>query len=142
MRSFKIVSFFAAAIVGVTTLVFAQGGGRGGARNYNPATEVIFNGTVDDVQHMPPTGRGPGGLHLIVRSEAGDQEVHVGPAAYVTSQHVEFAKGDAIAVTGSKVKLGGQNVVVACEIKKGDQVLTLRDAMGFPLLSGRARRSS
>ena len=44
MRSFKIVSFIAAAILGITMLVFAQGGGRRDARNYNPATEVTFNG--------------------------------------------------------------------------------------------------
>jgi hypothetical protein len=60
----------------------------------------------------------------------------------VTSKHFDFAKGDAITVTGSKVKMGGQDVVIAREIKKGDQVLTLRDARGFPLWYGRARGSS
>jgi hypothetical protein len=60
----------------------------------------------------------------------------------VTSQQFQFAKGDAITVTGSKVRIAGQDVIIAREIKKGDQVLTLRDAKGFPLWSGRGRRSS
>ena len=33
----------------------------------------------------------------------------------------------------------GEDVVIAREIKKGDQVLTLRDAKGFPLWSGQGR---
>jgi hypothetical protein len=81
-------------------------------------------------------------VHLLVRSEAAVQEVHLGPAPYVTSKHFDFTKGDAITVTGSKVKMGGKDVVIAREIKKGGQVLTLRHARGFPLWSGRAGRSS
>jgi hypothetical protein len=37
--------------------------------------------------------------------------------------------------------MAGQEVVIAREIKKGDQVLTLRDAKGFPMWSGRGGRS-
>jgi hypothetical protein len=44
-------------------------------------------------------------------------------------------------VVGSKVTMAGQEVVIAREIKKGDQVLTLRDAKGVPLWAGRGGRS-
>ena len=64
-------------------------------------------------------------------------EVDVGPASFVSSKNVTFAKGDALTVVGSKVTMAGQVVVIAREIKKGEQVLTLRDAKGFPLWSGR-----
>jgi hypothetical protein len=138
----------AIALFSLSTKVFAQAGARQdvgrrqGRGNYNPATEVTFNGIVDEVQQIPAPGKGQGGLHLMVRSDGGMQEVHVGPAAYVASKHFELAKGEAIVVTGSKVKLGGQDVILAREIKKGNEVLTLRDPKGFPLWSGRARRSS
>lgn len=78
----------------------------------------------------------------MLRSEAGVQDVHLGPSAFVSSKKFEFAKGDAITVTGSKVKLAGQDAILAREIKKGSQVLTLRDAKGFPLWAGRGRGSS
>jgi hypothetical protein len=52
---------------------------------------------------------------------------------------VTFAKGDTLKVVGSQVTMAGQEVVIAREITKGDQVLTLRDAKGFPLWSGRGR---
>jgi hypothetical protein len=138
----------AIALFSLSTLVSAQAaarqdvGRRRGGGNYNTATEVTFNGIVDEVQQIPAPAKGRGGLHLMVRSDAGMQEVHLGPAAYVASKHFELTKGEAIVVTGSRVKLGGQDVVIAREIKKGDQVLTLRNPKGFPLWSGRARRSS
>lgn len=141
MRKLKHVSLTMIVALGVATVVFAQGRARGGGGHYNTATEVTFSGTVDEVKTIPASGTGPGGLHLMVRSDAGAQEVHVGPIAYVTSKHFEFAKGDAITVTGSKVQMGGQDVVIAREIKKGDQVLMLRDAKGFPLWAGRGRQT-
>ena len=88
---------------------------------------------------MPSQGRGGGGLHLVLTASSGPIEVHVGPASFVSSKNVTFAKGDALTVVGSKVTMAGQDVVIAREIKKGDQVLTLRDANGFPLWSGRGR---
>ena len=96
-------------------------------------------GTIDDVRNVTAPANGLGGLHLTVRGDAGVLDVHLGPASFVKAKHFEFAKGDAITVTGSKVKIGGQDVVIAREVTKGGQVLTLRDAKGFPLWSGRAR---
>jgi hypothetical protein len=142
MRTRTFVSSITLVMLGIAALAFAQRGARRGGGNYNTATEVTFSGTVDEVLHMPAPGKGPGGLHLIVRSEAAAHDVHLGPMAYITSKHFEFAKGDAITVTGSQVSMGGKDVIIARDIKKGDQVLTLRDANGFPLWSGRGRRSS
>jgi hypothetical protein len=93
-------------------------------------------------QPIPSPAKGPGGVHLIVRADAKVREVHLGPAAHMTSNHFEFRTGDTITVTGSEVKMGERDVIIAREIKKGDHVLTLRDANGVPRWSGRGRRSS
>jgi hypothetical protein len=113
---------------------------RGGG-NYDPTTEVSFAGAVEEVRTVPAPARGPGGLHLIVRTNESTAEVHVGPITFARSRSFEFAVGDAISVTGSKVEIGGAEVILAREITKGDQVLTLRDPQGFPLWSGRMQRS-
>ncbi len=134
MRTLKVLSV-SFVIVGLASAVYAQGGMRGGG-NYNPATETTLTGTVDSVNSVPSSGRG-GGLHLMLAVPTGPIEVHVGPASFVSSKKVTFTKGDALTVIGSKVTMAGQEVVIAREIKKGDQVLTLRDAKGFPLWSGR-----
>jgi len=75
----------------------------------------------------------------MVRAEGGVMEVLLGPAWFVTSKGMDFAKGDNIIVTGSKLTMNNQEVVVAREVKKADKILTLRDAKGFPLWSGRGR---
>jgi len=139
MRTLKLVSV-SIVTVGLSSAVYTQGGMRGGG-NYNPATETTLTGTVDSVNNMPSSGRGGGGLHLILALPTGPIEVQVGPASFVSSKSVTFTKGDALTVVGSKVTMAGQEVVIAREIQKGDQVLTLRDAKGFPLWSGRGGQS-
>ena len=140
MRTIKLLSA-SILIAGLTSAAYAQGGMRRGGGNYNPATETTLTGTVDDIKNLPSPGRGGGGLHLIVSTPTGSIEVHVGPASFVSSKNVTFSKGDALTVVGSKVTMAGKEVVIAREIKKGDQVLTLRDPKGFPLWSGRGGRS-
>ena len=77
-----------------------------------------------------------GGLHLMLNTSAGPVEVHVGPAWNVSSRNITFAKGDAVTLIGSKVTMSDREVLVAREITKGQQVLTLRAASGVPVWSG------
>ena len=139
MRTLKLL-FISMSIAGLASAAYAQGGMRGGG-NYNPATETTLAGTVDSVNDLPSPGPGGGGLHLLLAAPAGAIDVHVGPASFVSSKKVTFTKGDALTVVGSKVTMAGKEVVIAREIKKGDQVLTLRDAKGYPLWSGRGGRT-
>jgi hypothetical protein len=140
MKTFKLLSV-SIVIAGLASAVYAQGGMRRGGGNYNPATETTVTGTVDSLSNLPSPARGGGGLHLVLAAPTGAIEVHVGPASFVSSNKVTFTKGDALTVIGSKVTMAGKEVVIAREIKKGDQVLTLRDTKGFPLWSGRGSRS-
>ena len=135
MRTLKLLSV-TIVIAGLSSAAYAQAGTRQGG-NYNPATETTVTGTVDEIKNLSSPGRGGGGLHLVLAAATGPIEVHVGPASFVTSKNVTFSKGDALTVIGSKVTIQGQQVMIAREVRKGDQVLTLRDAKGFPLWSGR-----
>lgn len=128
-------------LAGAGSVVGAQGRTCCGTDTYNPSTETTITGTVDDVKNLPSPGRGGGGLHLTVAATAGPVEVHVGPASFVTAKNVTFAKGDTLTVVGSKATIAGQEVLIAREITKGDQVLTLRDAKGLPLWAGRGGRT-
>ena len=132
MKTLKLLSL-SLAIASLAAVAHAQNGGR----NYNPATETTLTGTVDSIKTLPSQGGGGGGLHLILTAADGPIEVHVGPVAFVSSKNMTFAKGDAVTVLGSKVTMAGQDALIAREITKGNQVLTLRDAAGFPLWSGR-----
>ena len=136
MKSLKFLSL-SVFIAGLATTAFAQGGMHRGGRMYNPSTEATVTGTIDEIKNLTSPGRGGGGLHLILSAPSGAIDVRVGPASFVSSKGFTFAKGDALTVVGSKVTMAGQEVLIARELKKGDQVLTLRDAKGFPLWAGR-----
>jgi hypothetical protein len=66
-------------------------------------------------------------------------EVHLGPTAFLEKEKFTFAKGDQIDVTGSKVKIGATDALLAREVKKGDKTLTLRNAQGIPAWSSGRR---
>jgi hypothetical protein len=126
-------------VAGITSWALAQGGGRA-QRFYDPSTETTVKGTVEKV--MEVTGkRGWNGTHLTFRTNDQTYDVHVGPSDYVSKNGFELSAGDRVEVTGSKIKLGGVDTIVAREIKRDGKVLTLRDSQGVPKWAGRAGRS-
>jgi len=139
MRSLKLLSL-SIVIAGLATTAYAQAGACCGGGPYNSATETTLSGTIDSVQSPAASGRGPG-VHFVLTVASGSIEVHVGPAWFVESKNVPFTKGDEVTVVGSKATMAGTDVLIAREIKKGDHVLTLRDAQGIPQWAGRGGRS-
>jgi len=115
--------------------------GRMGGGHYDTGTEVTLSGTVNQVVDMPGPSGGAGGLHLMVLGDGAVTEVHLGPATYVSAQGFSFAVGDEVTVTGSKVKLGEVEAVIAREVRRGADVLVLRDEQGMPRWAGRGSPS-
>jgi len=126
----------------MTMPLLAQGSGAGkGMRNYDPKTEVTVKGTIEGVQQQ--TGKsGWSGTHLILKTDAGTVNVHVGPSSYIAKNQFTFAKGDAIEVVGSKVTIAGQEALLAREITKDGRTLVLRNPQGIPEWSGGRRRNN
>ena len=117
--------------------------GRGmGMPHYDKSTEVTVKGTVEAVLTNQQGMRGMGmGTHLTFKTESGDIDVHIGPSWWLTEQKIEFAKGDQLEIVGSSITFNGGKALIAREITKGERKITLRDANGFPVWSGRGRRS-
>ena len=66
----------------------------------------------------------------------GSRDVHLGPSTYLAEKNFTIRKGDTLEITGSLVKTGGAEAVIAREVKKGSETLVLRDKNGMPLWSG------
>ena len=127
----------AAAILFGAVLVSAQGPPKG-MRMYNPATETTLNGTIETVTEG---ARGQMmGTHLTVKTAEGAREVMLGPTQFIASKHFSFANGDSVEVTGSKVTMGGSEYVVARQVVKDGNTLTLRDKAGTPEWAGKGMR--
>jgi hypothetical protein len=48
--------------------------------------------------------------------------------------------GDKVGIKGSRVTFQGKPVIIAAEVKNGDEVLQLRDGNGFLVWAGWRRR--
>lgn len=103
-------------------------------RNYDPNTVETIQGKVLSIEKV--ASKGPGyGVHLTLQTDKGSIAVHLGPAWYIEKQTPKIEANDAISVTGSRVTVDGKPAIVAAQIKKGNEVLKLRDDNGIPVWS-------
>lgn len=96
---------------------------------YDVSTETVIKGTIEELK----TVEGGGDIHLLVKSGDTVYEVCLCPQKFLNVLEIEFKKGDALQVTGSKVKDGEKELLLAREIVNGNNTLTLRDKKGNPV---------
>lgn len=139
MTSLLAALVVSSAVVCAATDAAAQGGKS--SRHWDPKTVESVSGEVTDVRRVPlPSGKAHG-IHLVLETEATPAlAVALGPDWWVDKQSLKIAKGDRVEVKGSRVTIDGQTVLVAAEVKKGDQTLVLRNADGVPAWSGASKR--
>lgn len=97
---------------------------------YDPATEAKFKGTIEELK-MPTKEKDI--AYLTIKSGTDTFEIYLCPKSFIDDMGVIFAKGDDIAFTGSKVKQGDTDLVLAREVVKGTDTLVLRDPKGNPV---------
>ncbi|MGH9536344.1 MAG: hypothetical protein ACRD3H_00385, partial [Terriglobales bacterium] len=90
--------------------------------------------TVEEVK-MPSAGSKKEAVHLVVKSGADTLDVYLCPKPFLDDMGMEFTKGDEISITGSKVKQGDAELVLAREVVKGNNTFVLRDGKGVPVWS-------
>lgn len=116
------------AFILFSVVLFAQSG----APKYDAATETKMKGTVEDLK-LPEKGHEKEIVHLVMKN--GDQtvDVYLCPKSFIDDMGVTFTKGDEISFTGSKITVGGAEMMLAREIVKGQDTLVLRDDKGKPV---------
>jgi len=118
------------------------GWGPGGAygRMYDPKTVDTVTGEVVKVDRITPMRGMSGGVHLVLKTDKSDVSVHLGPQWYLENQDVKIEPKDKVDVKGSRVTFGGKPALIASEVRKGNEVLSLRDEAGFPAWMAWRRR--
>lgn len=134
----RIPILIAVVLAATVVVVNAQPRRGQGSPRYDKATETTITGIVEDVQSHQ--GRvGGTGTHLVLKTDQGLVDVHVGPTNWLAKQQYAFAKGDALQVLGSKVTVDGVDAFIAREITKGEAKIVLRNDSGIPEWSGGRR---
>jgi hypothetical protein len=115
-----------AALAFLVTLAFTQA-----PPKYDPATETKLKGVVEQLKLVPPTGGKPV-AYLVLKSGQDTVQVFLCPKSFLDEMGVGFKPADEIQVTGSKVKQDGAELILAREVVKGEDTLTLRFNDGKP----------
>jgi hypothetical protein len=96
-------------------------------RPYDRTTVQTITGTVTNVDRLPGR-RGNVFVQLNVKTASETIGVFLGPERYVEQQPTKIKAGDAVTVTGSRIRFRQRPLVLAAEVKKGAETLALRDA--------------
>ncbi len=105
-----------------------------GVPKYDPATESVFKGTVQEVRDRECPVSGGMGSHVILKLDDGTTiEVHLASTKFVKTYELVFNVGDKLEVTGSKVKFEGVDTIFAREVKRDNDVFVFRDKDGKPV---------
>ncbi|MGE5323612.1 MAG: hypothetical protein ACM3SW_12145 [Actinomycetota bacterium] len=120
------------ALAGVTA--FAQRGGmgpggmgQGPGFKYDPSAETRLTGTIEEIKTI-----GACATHLVVKTEAGNTEVALGPSKFLKDQGLELNKGDQVEVTGVKTTMRRGDIFVTRQITVAGKTVNLRDEKGIP----------
>ena len=97
---------------------------------YDLATEVKLKGTVEEVKLVPGANEG---VHVMLKTSGETVLVHIAPPEFLKEFEFPVNKGDQYQLVGSKLKIDGQDEVLAREITKGENSVILRDSKGAPI---------
>ena len=139
----KLVIIFATLVV--SSLIFAAGSsaqrrGMSGERMYNPQTVETISGVVVSVGKFDGMKGMSQGVHAVVKTDTETISVHLGPAWFIDNQESKISANDRVEVKGSRITFEGKPVIIAAEVTKDGQTLTLRDATGVPVWRGWRRK--
>ena len=103
---------------------------------YDVNTVVTLAGKISRIDQLPGRMQGMVGVHAILENETEAVEVHLGPYMYLSKQTLQLKEGEGVEVTGSRIMHEGEPALLAREVRRGNEVLILRDEEGRPAWKG------
>ena len=101
---------------------------------YDLSTESKMKATVQEVK-LPAKGSEKEIAHLLVKIGTDTFDVYLCPKAFLDDMGVNFSQGEEIVLTGSRIKQGEAELILAREVVRGNDTLVLRDEKGNPIWS-------
>jgi len=102
------------------------------APKYDVKAETKISGAVEESKLFEFATR-QDFVELIIKSNEGKVVVYVCPKPFQDELGISFSKGDAITITGAKVKQEESEVILAREVVKGQDTILFRDDKGNPV---------
>jgi len=103
------------------------------ARMFDPKTLETFSGEVTTVDQLTPGYGMSDRVWLGLQTDKHMILVILGPTWFHKVQNFKIEPKDRLEVKGSMITTMEEPMFIATEVKKGDQVLKLRDDSGYPV---------
>jgi hypothetical protein len=110
--------------------------GQGLSSYYNPNAVTKIQGQVVSVFYFQNPEDGSNDVRLLVRTIQGDYPVVLGPSWYIENGPLRIQPMMQVQVTGSQIQSNGAPLIIAQQVRIGNDILNLRDNQGIPLWSG------
>ena len=101
---------------------------------YNPASETVFKGTVEQMRDRSCPVSGSMGSHIVLRMENNSLiEVHLATTEFTKMVEMNLRAGDRVEVTGFQTEFEGVPTIFARSVKHGTDEFMFRDRDGNPV---------
>ena len=100
---------------------------------YDMNRESFLLGTV--VRFESSSSTPPIGAHVILQTQSGQVDVHLGNVRILQAGHLELNPGDNVRIVGEPLALGDNTYFAARIVQKGAQAVAVRNAKGYLLTS-------
>ena len=101
---------------------------------YNPASETVFKGTVEQMRDRSCPVSGSMGSHIVLRMENNSLiEVHLATTEFTKMVEMNLRPGDRVEVTGFQTEFEGVPTIFARSVKHGMDEFMFRDKDGNPV---------
>jgi hypothetical protein len=99
--------------------------------DYDLKTETKISGSVTEVIQVPP-GSALEGTQLKIRNYLETAVVYLGPPEFIKIFDFKFHAGEEVEITGSKVKCGTNELILARRVSVGNTLIVFRNEKGTP----------
>ena len=106
---------------------------------YDAAKEVKIQGTIQQIQTVKT---GVAGTHIIVETQNGAVDAHLGASPAVDAKRLGLSVGQSVEITGMMAMMGGSNVFLARTLVVDSRTITLRSEHGIPIRAAMPQKSS
>ena len=105
---------------------------------FDSKTIKTISGQVIKIDQVPEFGFGLQMRLTVFIDKKEILPVYLGPAFYIIGpqQTKQFKLGDTVTVSGSQVTVSGEPLMIAMTVKRGNEILRLRDQAGIPAWIG------
>jgi hypothetical protein len=97
---------------------------------YDMAKEVKIQGTI---QRIETVKTGVAGTHLIIETQNGAVNAHLGASPAVDAKRLGISVGQSVEISGMMAAMGGSNVFLARTLVVDSRTITLRSEHGIPM---------